>query len=315
MSDLDDLDLHAPQGPGHDAPEAELERVPEPELEAADGRDARDFAPAPTAERFPIGLAAAAAAMVGLVVAIGYVVLRPSRTPRPLVSASPAASAQPAPAASATPSAAPSPESIALPSLDDSDGVVRELATRLSAHPQLPLWLGANDLVRRFSAVIVNVASGENPRPHAAYLAPREGFRVTSRQGRLVVDPAAYARYDALADGVASLDAAGCAHVYRLLSPLLDAAARELGQAEGGFDGVLATAVTSLLAVPLIEGDVPLRPVTRAIVLYEYADARLESLTPAQKQLLRMGPRNVRKVQDKLREMSAALGLKLGARP
>lgn len=312
MSDLDDLDLRAPEEPEHDAPERELETALDATDEAgADG----DLAAAPPGERFPIGLAAAAAAMLGLVAAIGYVALRPSRTPRPVASASPSAPAEPASAASAVPTAAPSPESLALPSLDDSDAVVRELAGRLSAHPQLALWLGANDLVRRFTAVVMNVANGENPRPHAAYLAPRESFRATSRQGRLVVDPASYARYDAFADGVASLDPAACAHAYRLLAPLFETASRELGQAHGGLDGALAAAVTSLLAVPVLEGDVPLRPVTRAVVLYEYADARLEALAPAQKQLLRMGPRNVRKVQAKLREVSAALGLKVGARP
>jgi hypothetical protein len=220
---------------------------------------------------------------------------------------------RPTAAPSATPAATPSPEGVALPPLDQSDGVVRELAARVSADPRLALWLGADDLVRRFAAVAVNVAGGENPRTHVLYLAPREGFRVTRRQGRLVADPASYARYDALADGVASLDAAGCARAYRLLAPLVEAAARELGRPAGGFEGVLAEAFASLLAVPVIEGDVPLRPVTRAVVLYEYADARLESLAPAQKQLLRMGPRNVSRVQAKLRELSAALGLKPGA--
>ena len=35
----------------------------------------------------------------------------------------------------------------------------------------------------------------------------------------------------------------------------------------------------------------------------------LESLTNAQKQLLRMGPRNVKLIQAKLREVAVALGI------
>jgi hypothetical protein len=42
--------------------------------------------------------------------------------------------------------------------------------------------------------------------------------------------------------------------------------------------------------------------------MYEYADRKLEALTPAQKQLLRMGPSNVARIQAKLREVQAALG-------
>jgi len=36
---------------------------------------------------------------------------------------------------------------------------------------------------------------------------------------------------------------------------------------------------------------------------------RLEALGAAEKQLLRMGPRNARRVQEKARELEAALGL------
>jgi hypothetical protein len=38
-------------------------------------------------------------------------------------------------------------------------------------------------------------------------------------------------------------------------------------------------------------------------------DENLEDLDDAQKDLLRMGPQNIRKVQNKLREMALALGV------
>jgi hypothetical protein len=44
-------------------------------------------------------------------------------------------------------------------------------------------------------------------------------------------------------------------------------------------------------------------------VAYSYVDARFEKLSSAQKQLLRMGPQNVRKVQKKLTELKSALNL------
>jgi hypothetical protein len=61
-----------------------------------------------------------------------------------------------------------------------------------------------------------------------------------------------------------------------------------------------------LLETPVVEGDV--RLVTRG-ALYAYADPRLEALLPAQKQLVRTGPRNTRLMQAKLREIALALGL------
>ena len=44
-------------------------------------------------------------------------------------------------------------------------------------------------------------------------------------------------------------------------------------------------------------------------VTYKFADPALESLTPVQRQFLRMGPRNVRIIQGKLREIAGFLGI------
>ncbi len=41
---------------------------------------------------------------------------------------------------------------------------------------------------------------------------------------------------------------------------------------------------------------------------YEFADPALESLSDAQKQRLRMGPANAKRVTAKLREIQSALG-------
>jgi hypothetical protein len=48
--------------------------------------------------------------------------------------------------------------------------------------------------------------------------------------------------------------------------------------------------------------------VTARGAVYSYAKPALENLSPAQKQLLRMGPDNVKRVQIKLRELRDALG-------
>jgi hypothetical protein len=41
---------------------------------------------------------------------------------------------------------------------------------------------------------------------------------------------------------------------------------------------------------------------------YEYSDQELESLSAAQRHLLRMGPRNALRIQAKLREIQNELG-------
>ncbi|HKC11020.1 MAG TPA: DUF3014 domain-containing protein, partial [Vicinamibacteria bacterium] len=244
-------------------------------------------------------LAAWAAGLGLLVVGIGgllYFVL-----PRPRAS-SPA----PPPTTAAASPGAPSPESIPLPALDASDALVRELARSLSSSPAFVAWLATRGLIRTAVAVVENVADGETPRPHLGFLAPKVGFRTRSERGRFLVDPKSYEEYDAFGDAVDSVDAQGCARALRLLGPLLEAAHKELGHPEGGFPATLERALVALLQTPVLAGDVP---VVRHVTTYEFADGKLEALNPAQKQFLRIGPRNMKKVEAKLRELARALDI------
>lgn len=280
--DLDDFDL-------------EPTRRPESE------ETVRPYRPDPERKRglfFPVTLAAVAVVAIGLLVVIFFVFRHPSKaTPTPAPSA-----ASSAPLAE---SALPAGPTVPLPSLDDSDAFVRQLAAGLSAHPELTRWLARAALVRTLTAVVVNVADGETPRPHLEFLAPKQRFRVGRRPARLIVpDPAGFAGYDLFADAIASVDAAAAAKAYRGLAPLFEAAYVELGHPEGGFPSALDKATRALLAVPVLPDGVELVP---HAIGFRYADPKLEALTPAQKQFLRIGPRNVRFVQGKLRQVTEAL--------
>jgi hypothetical protein len=197
-------------------------------------------------------------------------------------------------------------EEIAVPPLDESDVLVRELVTKLSSHPRVAAWLTTDGLIRNFTAVVANISEGKTPATHLRSVAPAGPFRTVDRKGELLIDARSYERYDRLADAVASVDAAGSARLYATLKPRIEEANRELGHPEGSFDRTLERAIVSLLAVPAVPAAVEVGP--RGIV-YGYEDPALEMLTPAQKHLLRMGPRNVRLIQEKLREIAQALGI------
>jgi hypothetical protein len=197
---------------------------------------------------------------------------------------------------------------VALPPLEGSDAFLRQVVGSVSSHALFVAWLGQSELVRSAAAIVLNVADGESPRAHLGFLGPKAAFSVVERsRGRLLVDPASYARYDPVADALASVDAAAAARAYRVLEPLFEAAYRELGHPEGGFSRALDKALRNLAAVPVVEGDVPVLRVKKAVVVYEYVDEKLEALSVPQKHLLRMGSRNVSRVEAKVRELIAAL--------
>ena len=177
--------------------------------------------------------------------------------------------------------------------------------------PQAPLsdWLSMEGLIPRFVAAVDNVAEGESPRPNIAFLAPTAKFQTVERNGHVYLDPRSYARYDAATDVIASLDPRAAVELYRQVQPLCEEAYRELGHPPGRFDDVVAKAIQTLLATPVVDGEIELRP---KVVTYAFADRRLEALTPAQRHLLRMGPRNIRLIQGELRTLAAALGVPAG---
>ncbi len=220
-----------------------------------------------------------------------------------LTPAEPPAPPAPAPVGDPPPVEPPAPE-IEIPPLDASDEVVRSLVGTLSEHPRLAATLAPDDLVRRFVAAVVNVANNESPRPHLGHLEPQGAFRVSEREGALYVDPGSFARYDRLTSVLESLDDEQGLRLYRSLKPLFDEAYRDLGYPDGDFDVPLARAIDRLLLTPIPEGRVAVK---RRVKTYRFADPRLEALSPVEKHLVRMGPDNARRIQDKLRLLRAEL--------
>jgi len=193
---------------------------------------------------------------------------------------------------------------IELPPLNESDALVRELVKQISSHPRVAAWLATDDLIRNFTIAVENVAEGKTPARQLPMLRPATGFRVLERGDESIIDPRSYERYDALAAATASMDAAGSARLYTTLKPRIEEAYRELR--DSPFDRTFERAIVQLLAAPAQEG--PTAVVPRGVG-FGFADPRLEGLTAAQKQLLRMGPRNMRTVQAALRDIALALGI------
>jgi hypothetical protein len=275
--------------------ELELERTPPVPGHGPAG----DGEGPPGSGLLPFILAGGAVLAVGLLGVLFLVFRTPA--PRPAAPTPAAASPSTAPSPGPTPAA----PVVPLPTLDDSDALARQLGAALSARPELARWLARPGLLRLVAVVVANVADGESPRPHLDFLAPSRRFTARADgRGRLVADAAGFAGYDAFGDVVASVDAGAAVSAYRTVEPLLDAAYRELGHPEGRFRASLDRAIEALLAVPVPPDDAPLE---RHATVLRWADPALEALTPAQKQLLRTGPRSVRLVQAKLREVQTAL--------
>ncbi len=190
--------------------------------------------------------------------------------------------------------------------LDKSDDLVRQLAKEISSHPRIAQWLQSKDLIRRFVAAVDNIANGLSPRAHIDFFLPPGEFVAVKKGNVFLADPDGYSRYDTVADVFVSLDSKQCVSLFRALKPLWQEAYRDLGYPDQDFEQTILRAIVELLETPVVEGDIVLE---KAVLNYVLLDSELESLSDAQKHLLRMGPENVGAIQAKMREMAIALGL------
>lgn len=193
-----------------------------------------------------------------------------------------------------------------LPPLSQLDGYVRPLLAALSRRPELAALLATDDLVRRFVVSIDAIGRGATPARQVQAVAPREPFAVRNDGGTVVIAPSSYARYDGLVRLVEDMDPQRLARLYGQLKPRLEDAHRELG-VDGTFDEAVTRALAHLLETPAI----PAAPRVQAGkgTNYLYADAEIERLSAAQRQLLRLGPDRAARVKAKLREFAGALGV------
>jgi hypothetical protein len=120
----------------------------------------------------------------------------------------------------------------------------------------------------------------------------------------LAEDPASYKRYAPYVEVFESLETGSLLQLYQEYKPAINNIFAEIGRPLGSFDEKLKDAIDVLLDTP--EVPVPVEVFTDS-VMYKFADSQLESLTAPQKQLLRTGPENMRRIKAKLREIKETL--------
>jgi hypothetical protein len=176
---------------------------------------------------------------------------------------------------------------VPLPALDDLDSYLRLELVGIFGDA-LDELLARETLINRFVATVDNL-----PRSHVAErIRPVGGISGTftvdrnSDDDSLVLSPANFDRYTFLIEMIQFADVDSIVDAYRRYYPLFQKAYVELGYPNGYFNDRLIEVIDHLVATPTAEQPIRL---ARPHVLYEYADAELESLSSGQKLLLRMG--------------------------
>jgi hypothetical protein len=185
--------------------------------------------------------------------------------------------------------------------INGSDEQMRAAAATLSE--PLAALLQPREQVRKWVAVVDQLATYRFPTKHLPIVYKKEPFLVVKTEGGYLNDSGNYGRWSALVNTVTTVEPKNVAIYYKKWSSFLEDTYSELGNVQS-FDNQLRTMIEHLLVVEAIPADAALK---RPKVFYEYVDPVLENADPLSKWMWRLGPENMKKLQGWLRDLESFL--------
>jgi len=189
--------------------------------------------------------------------------------------------------------------STALPGLEASDAPIWQALSELLGRKGLDFIIG-DGLIPRIVATVDNLPRDRLPVGVMPLKRVPKPFVTTGKGDALAIDARNSARYAAYARLVGAIDAARLVAIYVRFYPLFQRAYEELGFPNAYFNDRLVQAIDDLLAAPEPSGPIKL---VQPMVLYEFADPKLEARSAGQKIMIRIGRDHAVTVKTKLREI------------
>lgn len=196
------------------------------------------------------------------------------------------------------------PDGEALPPLAESDAALRTRGEELAEGAGLERLFHLDTIVRRVVVTIDNLPARRLPQRFNLARSVPGRFSATEDGDVAFLSEKNYARYRPYVKLAQAVDTDRLVAAYLHFYPLLQEEYENLGYRNAYFNDRVVAAIDDLLAAPEVKGRVRL---VRPRVMYEFADAELESLSAGQKILIRMGPENAAAIKDKLRAIREAL--------
>lgn len=188
--------------------------------------------------------------------------------------------------------------------IDTSDAAIKSALLNIANTPMIGRLLVNDSLLQRFVVTVTNTANSDSAPNFQPLVPPTQSFRIYQQADKNWIDAASYKRYTGYVEALETLDNEQLLALYATYLPDIQEIYSEIGNPRTAFSEVFVDALDELLDTPEIPTPVE---VYSDSVMYKFKDQRFENLSLPQKQLLRMGPDNMRRVKAKLRELKQAL--------
>jgi len=196
-------------------------------------------------------------------------------------------------------------EVVELPGLNMSDAFVLARLGALETGATLMNIVASEELIRKFVVFVDNVAEGNLPQLDYPVNRLPQAMAVRELDENLFeMQTVSYQRYTPVIDALTAVDPDQAVAIYRMLRPLFQEAYAEIGYPNRNFDETVLRAINEVTNARTAEGPFQL---IKPKVMYVYANSEIESMSPVEKQLLRMGPQNAEKLKAALAQYGERL--------
>jgi hypothetical protein len=197
------------------------------------------------------------------------------------------------------------PKQPVLVELDTSDEGFKAAVTEVSK--DLGGWFNIKDVIRKYIILIHDVSQNRILLKHKRFLKMPQKNMVKEDSRGLYLTEEGYKRYDAFTNALVSIDIKKGLRLYLTFKPLFNKVYQTFSYPESyKLEDIFLKAAANVIKAPVEEGRVGL---VKHTLFYKFSDRKLEALNDVEKQMLRMGPENTKKIQTKLRQMVEAFSL------
>jgi hypothetical protein len=190
-----------------------------------------------------------------------------------------------------------------LPMLEESDDPVRDALGDIPMGTIGQQYLIPSNIIERSASLIYLTSKGDVPYKLLPVARPAKPFSISDDGTQVVADASGFARYDALAQWLESLDLDSILLSLQPFLPLFREAWSYYGEPPEDFDFAVVIALDLIASTPSV--DTTEARLIKKEAVWVYEDPSIEGLAPIQKQVLRMGPENAAVVKAKADEAQA----------
>lgn len=166
-------------------------------------------------------------------------------------------------------------------------------------------WVNHKDIVKKFIRISNDLSQNQIIYKHRNEFKLTEKIMIKSDAEGLYIDPNSYHRYDALVNAIEHVDVNKCVQLYQKYEHIFNAIYQEFAYPESyKLQDIFLKAAANIIAAPVLDNRLN---VVKHSLVYKFSDPKIESLSSLEKQMLRMGPENSRKIQNKFRQLVEAL--------